>query len=581
MASQAEDMMIKPPAARRALIAQAVPQWNITSIYAHLAHAQKNFAQRPFVITQLRNYTYRDIDEWSKRLASGLIAIGLQPGEHVALEMANYPEFVALKFAIARAGAICIPINFLLRAKELDYVLRQSDANMLITMDTFRGHDYISDLDEIASGWRNDAPSIGQLRKVIVRKDKPNGDTSLHDLGWLEKQATQTSDQELVRREDSAAADALSDIIYTSGTTGRPKGVMLTHDMVLRAAYASALTRAFEDGRRILFALPMYHVFGYVECMIATIFVGGAIIPHAVFDPEETLKSAERHHASEMVCVPVMTTQLIELAKTRGFDARNFVAMFNSGGVNPETIWDEIRDHLGAKEILTAYGMTETTASTTCTLPEDDKNMLLTSNGRIKPAGVAGEPALSGATAVYKAIDPQSGADLPAGASGELVARGPIVTKGYYNKPEETEKAFTADGWLHTGDIGTISADGYLRLEGRIKESYRCGGEMVMPREVEEIYDNYPGVSQALIIGIPDQKMGEVGCLCIVASGTEKPVAGDLINHAQKYLARFKVPKHVVFLEADEIPLTPTGRPQKVMLRDAIVQRVTKQEKQK
>lgn len=579
MASQAEEKMIQPPAARRALIEHAFPKWNTTSIYAHLRHAQKNFAQRPFVITESRKYTYRDIDEWSARLASGLIAIGLKRGDHVALEMANYPEFVALKFAIARAGAVCIPINFLLRAKELEYVLRQSDANMLITMDSFREHDYLSELDEIAPGWRDDAPSLGQLRKIIVRKDKPDGGTSLDDLSWLEKQATQTSDEELARRENSATADALCDIIYTSGTTGRPKGVMLTHDMVLRAAYASALTRAFEDGRRILFALPMYHVFGYVECMIATIFVGGAVIPHAVFDPEDTLDAAERHHASEMVCVPVMTTQLIELAKTRGFDARNFVAMFNSGGVNPETIWDEIRDYLGAKEILTAYGMTETTASTTCTFPEDDINKLLTSNGRIKPAGIAGEPTLNGATAVYKAIDPQSGADLPAGASGELVARGPIVTKGYYNKPEETEKAFTPDGWLHTGDIGAISADGYLRLEGRIKESYRCGGEMVMPREVEEIYDNYPGVSQALIIGVPDQKMGEVGCLCIVASGAEKPVADDLIDHAQKNLARFKAPKHVVFLKADEIPLTPTGRPQKVMLRDAIIKKVAEQEK--
>jgi fatty-acyl-CoA synthase len=369
--------------------------------------------------------------------------------------------------------------------------------------------------------------------------------------------------------EDTGFADPhfRSDVIYTSGTTGRPKGVMISHDMVLRTAYASAYTRAFEDGRRILFALPLYHVFGYIECLIACSFVGGAIIPRLIFTAEDTLGAAERHRASEMVCVPVMTLKLLELARSRGFDSTAFVAMFNSGGVSPPSIWNDIRTHLGAREVMTAYGMTETTASTACTLPEGADAHLLTSNGRLKDAGVAGEPELGGVLALYKAVDPQSGQDLPPGQMGELVARGPIITPGYYRNPAETAACIDADGWLHTGDLGWVSEDGFITLSGRRKETYRCGGEMVMPLEVEEVLNTHPLVAQAYAVGIPDARMGEIGCACIVPAG-DRPTIESLLALCDSRLARFKVPRHIVFLTAEEVPMTATGRPQRVLLAD-------------
>src|SRR5262249_40866454 len=191
------------------------------------------------------------------------------------------------------------------------------------------------------------------------------------------------------------------------------------------------------------------------------------------------------------------------------FDGSRLLAVFNSGGSSPASIWQDIRDVLGAREILTAYGMTETTASTACTLPEGPDALLLATNGRCKLAGVAGEAALRGIRAQYKTIDPATGADLPPGESGELVARGPIVTRGYYRKEDETRAAFTADGWLHTGDVGVIDGEGNLALSGRLKETYRCGGEMVMPREIEGLLAQHPLVAQALVVGLPDPKMGE------------------------------------------------------------------------
>jgi fatty-acyl-CoA synthase len=560
---------MKSAAQRREELSARHPEWLVHTISGQLGAVVQEHPDRALVIGSGRSYSYTEIDIWSQRLASGMIALGIAPGDRIAIDMANYPEFVALKFAIARAGAVCVPCNFLLRGGELAYVLRQSGAVMLVTMDVFRGQDYLADLERPAT-----------LRDVVVFA---TGEVTANPSDYLSLQsltdaATPDSDAELSRRESAADGHSMSDIIYTSGTTGQSKGVMLTHDMILRAAYSSALTRAFEDGRRILFAMPMYHVFGYVECLIAATFVGGAIIPQAVFDPQEMLDLAESTKANEMVCVPVMTAKLIETARTRGFDSVALRTMFNSGGINPPSIWNEIDEILKPQETVTAYGMTETTASTTCTLPEDSKERLLTSNGGLKLAGIAGDSDIGGRVAVYKTIDPASGADLPLGEEGELVVRGPVVSRGYYNKPEETAEAFTPDGWLHTGDVGYIGSDGYLVLTGRIKEAYRCNGEMVMPKEVEDIFADHPELEQALVVGVPDPRVGEVGCLCIVPKAGAKPQPEALVAMCAKRLASFKVPRHVLILSTAEIPLTVTGRPQKFKLAKLAADRLTIQQ---
>lgn len=570
--------MVEAIATRRRKLEENYTQWNEKRLHQQLDHAASQYGDRPYVITDAKNYSYDELAAWSRRIGAGLIKAGLKQGDHIALEMANYPEFIAVKYAISRIGAVCVPVNFMLREEELAYVLRQSDARALVTMDGFREYDYLAGLDKIAPGWRDGATeNLPKLEHVFVRPTEDLGQKNYRSLSDLEGMGDADSESELARREKSGDAHALSDIIYTSGTTGRSKGVMLTHDMVLRAAYSSVYTRAFEDGRRILFALPIYHVFGYVECTVAVTFVGGAAIPHAKFDPLHMIEAAEQHKASEMVCVPMMTHQLLDIVKTRGFDSSSFICMFNSGGVNVPTVWQDIRDLLGAPEIVTAYGMTETTASTTCTLPEGDDKYLLESNGCFKPAHISA-PKGEQFVAVYKSIDTATGEDLPAGKSGELVAKGAIVTKGYYNKPDETAEAFTADGWLRTGDIGAVNSEGYLRLTGRLKESYRCGGEMVMPREVEEIYDNHPDLETALVIGIPDMKMGEVGYLCIVEKDGHHADDEALLDMARDRLARFKIPHKVLRLNSADIPMTVTGRPQKVQLRQEIIDQIAAKE---
>jgi fatty-acyl-CoA synthase len=557
---------------RRAALEARHPAWVPRTTAQQLDAAAAQFAGRPLILTEDRSYTYAEVRDWSIRLAAGLLALGVRPGDHVAVDMANFPDVIALKFAVARVGAVSVSVNFLLRHEELRYVLAQSEASVLITMDEFRGLDYLDALDRIAPGWERHAggAALPRLRHVFVRggSGPPPRGRPLEDLIRLGKPV---SDEAVLERTAAGDPFAFSDLLYTSGTTGQAKGVLLQHDAVLRTAYACAYTRAFQDGRRVMFALPIYHVFGYIEATVAVLFAGGAVCPFPVFDAERMLAAIGRHRVNELICVPAMTSVILQKARSGRYDLSPLATMFSSGAPHPPGMWAEMLAVLGVEELFTAYGQTETTASVLCTRPGDPVERLMTTVGRPKPAGVAGDPSLRGTLGVYRAVDPVTGADVPPGEVGELLVRGPLVTKGYYNKPAETAAAFDEAGWLRTGDLGRFDADGYLTLTGRSKESYRCGGEVVMPIEVEAILEEHPGVRSAHVVGIPHQRMGEVGCAWIVAEGTARPDPADLIAYCADRLARFKVPAVVLFTESDELPVTVTGRVQKFRLAERAI----------
>jgi fatty-acyl-CoA synthase len=560
---------LSPAQERRAALEARHPVWVPRTTAQQLDVAAGEFAGRPLILSDEHTYSYAEVRDWSIRLAAGLLALGVRPGDHVAVDMANFPDVVALKYAVARVGAVSVSINFLLRHEELRYVLHQSDASVLITMDEFRGLGYLDALDQIAPGWERDAggTSLPRLRHVFVRgTDGPPARG--RPLDELVRLGESVSDDTVLARTAAADPAGPSDLLYTSGTTGTAKGVILRHDAVLRTAYASAYTRAFQDGRRVLFALPIYHVFGYVEATIAVLFAGGAICPHPVFDADRLLRAIGRHRVDELICVPAMTSAVLATARSGRYDLSPLTTMFSSGAAHQPGMWAQMLEVLGVDELFTAYGQTETTASTLCTQPGDPIERLMTTNGCPKPAGVAGEPALGGVLAVYRAIDPQTGAEVPAGQTGELVVRGPLVTTGYYKKPDETAAALDGNGWLRTGDLGRFDSQGYLTLTGRRKESYRCGGELVVPSEVESVLEAHPGVRVAHVVGIPHERMGEVGCAWIVADGAAKPDPADLIAYCAGRLARFKVPAVVLFTDASDLPVTVTGRVQKFRLAE-------------
>lgn len=546
---------------QEALSARFTP-WVALTLHGALDLAAARFGARPLLITDEQTWTYSEMVEWSERIARNLMARGVRSGDKVAVVLGNYPEFAALKYGLSRIGAVAVPINILNRKDELSYLLEQSDSVLLVTMDRFRDIDYLEALDQIAPGWDRDGggSALPRLQNVIVF---PTGEgVPRHGATMFE--ALEAAVEPVDLPQVDAASDC--DIIYTSGTTGQPKGVILTHDMLTRTAFGSAYARAFEDGRRILFSLPMYHVFGYAEGLLAVCWVGGAIIPQIRFDAGATLTAVERHRATDALLIPTMSLAVLDAAEAGAFDLSSLKSALASGGRAPERIWRALHDVLGIEEITTGYGMTETTASTTVTRPDDPLERIMTTNGRMRDVGPAGDPAIQRRLVTYRVIDPETGSPLPNGEIGELVARGPGVTRGYYNKPEASASAFDAEGWLRTGDLGRIDDDGYIVLSGRTKESYRCGGELVLPTEIEDLLTSHPDVMQAHVVPIPDERMGEIGVAFIVAREGSTVDVDDLRALVAGRLARFKVPRHMLVLTAADIPTTASGRARKFLL---------------
>ena len=567
-ADDATDRKLPPVAARQADLAARFPRWISRTLDGLLDAAATEFPDRPYIITDDRIWTYCEVRDWSRRLASGLTALGIKRGDHVALVFANHPEFVALKFAISRVGAVAVPVNILNRRDELGYVLAQSDAVMLVTMDVFRDLDYLAMLDELIPGWEQSGGGtrLPKLRNTIVfQTAKKSPRASATYFSALDKDAAHTF------QGRGADPHDVADIIYTSGTTGAPKGVMLSHDQVLRTAYASAYARAFEDSRRVVFALPMYHVYGYGEGMLPVLFVGGAIIPQLKFNAVAMLAAIERHRATDALLVPTMTLALLDAAQAGDYELSSLSAVISSGTRAPERVWRDTVTILGVSEITTGYGMTEVTASSTVTRPDDPFERLLTTNGRMRDAGIAGDPDIDRRLVDYRVVDPESGYVMTPGGVGELQARGIGVTCGYYNKPEETAALFDIDGWIHTGDLGRIDEDGYLYLVGRLKESYRCGGEQVLPTEVEDLLTSHPSVVQAHVVPVPDERMGEIGVAFVVLSEDADIAVEELLALVRSRLARFKVPKYLFLVDAAEIPTTASGRARKYILSEKAI----------
>ena len=552
---------------RRQAMSARHPKWQSWTLPAYLDWSLHDFADRPLVITDDEMLDYRSTADVSRRLAAGLAARGISRGNRVGLVMANDAMTVPLLFAIWRLGAIAVPINTLYGPEEMAYAVREAGCALLITMRNFGSRDFPLMLDDALPGWREgtciNAP---ELKSGIV----------------FDRAAPERFLQELCGGEDDGGVETgiacdvhdLAVIMFTSGTTGSPKGVAITHDNLMRAAYAGAYHQAFEDGRRAVFSLPLYHGFGLVVGLLSGMVVGGAIIPLLKFDPHAILTAIGRHRATYLMGVPTMTIALLEQAEKGRYDFSSLTAIHSAAAPTPSWVWKKIQATFGCEEIITSYGQTEVTATVVCTSLGDPIDVVSETQGRIVEAGVAGMIDQDGRIAQFKTIDPLTGEDLPWGSPGELCCRSPLNSQGYFRRPEATAELFLPGGWVRMGDLGQFREDGNLFLTGRSKELYKSRGELVSPKELEQLLTRHPEISQAFFIGMPDDRYGECGCAWVVRNPGAAISEDEIRAYLGGQVAAYKLPRDVWFISDEQLPKTGTGKVQKAILKEMALELV-------
>jgi fatty-acyl-CoA synthase len=509
---------------------------------------------------------YAEFSDQVNAAARGLLALGIRPGEHVAVWATNVPEWVVLQFATARIGAVLVTINPAYRPFELKYVLRQSDAVALFLVRQFKSSDYHAMLAEVCPDLATTAPGglrspeYPKLRHVVGMGSEPpaGGGT------WSEMLAAGTRIPS--SRLDEIAAGLTAgqpiNIQYTSGTTGFPKAAMLSHRNLLLNVYYVGQCLALTERDRICIPVPFYHCFGCVlGTLCAAVYGAAMVVPAEYFNPRDTLAAIESARATVLYGVPTMFIAQLEDETFPQRDLSSLRTGIMAGSPCPIETMKQVVERMGAREVTIGYGQTEASPIITQTRTDDPLHLRVETVGRPIP-GVE-----------VKIIDPATGATLGDNQQGELCARGHVVMLGYYHQPEATAAAIDREGWLHTGDLALRQPNGYYRITGRIKDMVIRGGENIYPREIEEFLFSHPAIEQAAVVGVPDRRYGEELCAWIKLKGcvdpANAPSEDDVREFCRAHLAHFKVPRYVRFVEA--FPQTVTGKIQKFRIREQMI----------
>ena len=527
------------------------PRWEKKTIWEYFLDTAGRFPDREFLAARGRqSYTYRQAREEGIKIARGLLAAGVRPGDHVAVQMENSPEQIFTALAAAAVRAVKIPVNTALSAVELKFILEQSEADYLITDCELK-----------------DNVPYDHLKGVIFLSGS-GGKPEAAVTGWEEFLA---AGQKEVLEDTSKElhGDEASDIIYTSGSTKAPKGVVLTHDMLMRSAFASCRNRGFELGRRIYVPLPMFHVYGYVEGLLAAILVGGTVLlRRGKFLAGEALDFMEETRANDILSVPAQMMALINELRERPRKLAHLHAVYCSAAMCPAWIWPAIRETLGVSDVITGYGMTEVCGASMQTAPDDSDEILQTRVGKLLPAGCSGLARFGGYQLAYRVVDRKTQQDCPPGEVGELWCKGAVVTKGYFKRDQANRRVFTDDGWFKTGDCGCFDEKGYLIFAGRVDDMYKINGENVSPQFLEEVLSQCDQIHTVAITGVPDQKHGSVGA-AFIQLYEDSPVNREKAeSYARAHLAKFQVPKYFIYMKQEDWPRTASGKIQKFHLKE-------------
>ena len=458
-----------------------------------------------------QRFSYSQFRDEVERVSRGLMALGIQRGQHVGIWATNYSEWVLTQFATAKIGAVMVNVNPAYRTHELAYLLEQSEANALILIGRFRNSNYVEMLNEVAPEIREATPGelrsprFPYLRHVIhipPHDDGPDAETPPGMWSWEEMvtRHVEVSPAQLAERQAGCRPEDPVNIQYTSGTTGNPKGAMLTHhNLVANAVYVGDCIELTEADR-LCIPVPFYHCFGCVMGNLGCITHGSAIvIASEHFDPLKTLQAVEKERCTALYGVPTMFISQLDHPEFDSFDVSSLRTGIMAGSPCPIEVMRQVIDRMGAHQMTIAYGQTEHSPVITQTLVSDSIERRVSTVGAVLPGVEA------------RIADPETGQVLGPGVQGELQARSSMVMRGYYNLPEATASAIDGEGWLHTGDLAEVDEDGYYRITGRLKDMIIRGGENVYPREIEEFLYTHPKVSDVQVIGVPDERFGRGG----------------------------------------------------------------------
>ena len=504
------------------------------------------------------HFTYADFDRRVNNLAKGLLAIGLTKGDHLGIWATNVPDWLTLFFAAAKIGVVAVTVNTAYRLHELEYLVKQSDIKALCLIDGFRDNDYVAVINELVPELKScergrlESARFPRLKSVIfIGPEKHRGMYNSQELLLL---GAHTSDEELARASAGLTCHEVINMQYTSGTTGFPKGVMLTHHNILNNGFSIGERQKFTEADRICLTVPLFHCFGLVLGVMAIYTHGATVVALESFDPLLALASVQKERCTAIYGVPTMFIAELNHPMFAMFNLSSLRTGIMAGSPCPMEIMKRVISDMRCRDITIAYGLTEGSPVTMQTSTDDPIEMRVSTVGQRLP-GIE-----------VRIVNPETNTEVPPETQGEVVCRGYNVMKGYYQMPEATAQAIDADGWLHTGDLGTMDANGYFKITGRIKDTIIRGGENISPREIEEYLLRMEGVRDIQVAGIASPKYGEeVGAFVIRKDGatiTEE----DVRDFCRGKIADFKIPRHVFFVDA--YPMTASGKIQKYKLRE-------------
>jgi len=533
------------------------------TIGVHFDRTVEQWGDRPALISRQQGigWTWRELGEKVDAFAAGLVSMGLKPGERIGIWSPNNAEWIVTQYATAKAGLILVNINPAYRLSEVEYALNKVGCRALVIATRFKTSDYIGMVNTLAPELRVARPGhlesakLPALRSVIQIGEAAPGAIpfdSVYGMGGANERAALTELAETLQFDEPI------NIQFTSGTTGLPKGATLTHHNILNNGYFLAQGMRYTSADKVCIPVPMYHCFGMVIGSLACLTSGAAIVfPGEGFDPLATLETVAAERCTSLYGVPTMFIAELDHPEFRKFDLSSLRTGMMAGAPCPIEVMRRCINDMHLSDITIGYGMTETSPVSTQTLIGDTLEHQTGTVGKVHPH------------VEVKIVDVE-GRIVPCGIPGEFCTRGYSVMLGYWDDEERTAQSIDKAGWMHTGDLATMDADGYCNIVGRIKDMVIRGGENIYPREIEEFLYRHPAIQDVQVFGVPDQRYGEELCAWIKVRDGAVLTDEDVKAFCKDQIAHYKVPRHIRFVS--EFPMTVTGKMQKFIMREKMVE---------